>query len=115
MFREATQIRPTWLSLGEVELNPNNSENLKVWIYFQEFGWSDFGYDIAGRLGLEKLANAIDAKFDVITNLTYRNIGNFEAVDTRLFRMAVQRYALCLFGIRYDDYNYGQINLLLQR
>ena len=51
----------------------------------------------------------------VITNLTYRNIGKIEAVDTRLFRMAVHRYAQCLFGIRHDDYDYSQINILLPR
>jgi hypothetical protein len=42
-------------------------------------------------------------------------IGKFESVDTQLFRMAVQRYSQCLFGIRHDDYDYGQINILLTR
>ena len=67
------------------------------------------------NFGGETLAELFDAKFSVITNLTYRNIGKFEAVDTKLFRMAVQRYAQCLFGIRHDDYDYTQINILLPR
>ena len=67
------------------------------------------------NFGGEDLARRFDEKFSVITNLTYRNIGKIEAVDTRLFRMAVHRYAQCLFGIRHDDYDYSQINILLPR
>ena len=81
----------------------------------QEFGWIDYAFSVMSNLGGEDLAKLFDTKFSVIANLTYRNIGIFEAVDTRLFRMAVQRYAQCLFGIRHDDYDYSQINILLPR
>ena len=42
-------------------------------------------------------------------------IGKYQSVDTRLFRRAVQCYIQCLYGIRHDDYDYGNINELLPR
>lgn len=80
-----------------------------------DFGWIDYAFTVMSNFGGEDLARRFDEKFSVITNLTYRNIGKIEAVDTRLFRMAVHRYAQCLFGIRHDDYDYSQINILLPR
>ena len=93
----------------------NLSFSFLSFFLFQEFGWIDHAFTVMSNLGGETLARLFDDKFSVITNLTYRNIGQLEAVDTRLFRMAVQRYAQCLFGIRHDDYDYGQINILLTR
>jgi len=81
-----------------------------------DFGWIDYAFTVMSNFGGDILARLFDEKFSVITNLTYRNIGKIEAVqDTRLFRMAVHRYAQCLFGIRHDDYDYSQINILLPR
>jgi hypothetical protein len=40
-------------------------------------------------------------------------MGNFLSVDTSLFRRAVWIYIHSIFGIRYDDYEYAQIKLLL--
>lgn len=91
--------------------NPEESPTFRA----DEFGWIDYAFSVMSNFGGETLAELFDAKFSVITNLTYHNIGKFEAVDTRLFRMAVQRYAQCLFGIRHDDYDYTQINILLPR
>ena len=42
-------------------------------------------------------------------------IGAYTDVDTSMFRVAVMHYIQCLFGIRHDDYDYGQINELLAR
>ena len=83
--------------------------------YFQEFNWVEFAFNVLSNFGGEDLAKILDNKFSLISELTYRNIGKYEAVDTTLFRIAVQRYAQCLFGIRHDDYDYSQINILLPR
>ena len=40
-------------------------------------------------------------------------MGSHKQVDTSLFRRAVWHYIHSLFGIRYDDYDYNQIKLLL--
>lgn len=83
--------------------------------YFQEFNWANNAFNLLQMFVDDEMAKTLDDKFTVISKLTYRNIGKYESVDTSLFRMAVQRYAQCLFGIRHDDYNYSQINILLPR
>ena len=40
-------------------------------------------------------------------------MGCHKGVDTSLFRRTVWYYIHSLFGIRYDDYDYNQIKLLL--
>jgi sestrin len=40
-------------------------------------------------------------------------MGSHKHVDTSLFRRAVWHYIHSLYGIRYDDYDYNQIKLLL--
>ena len=89
--------------------------NVMYILQFQEFNWIEFAFNVLVQFGGEDLADIFDNKFSLISELTYRNIGKYEAVDTTLFRMAVQRYAQCLFGIRHDDYDYSQINILLPR
>lgn len=41
-------------------------------------------------------------------------MGTFTDVDTSLFRRAIWHYIHMLFGVRYDDYDYKQIKLLLK-
>lgn len=36
-------------------------------------------------------------------------------VDTTSFRRAIWNYIHCMYGIRHDDYNYGEVNQLLER
>ena len=57
----------------------------------------------------------LDGKYRTIKSLTYMTIGSYTDVDTTMFRVAVMHYIQCLFGIRHDDYDYGQINELLAR
>lgn len=80
-----------------------------------EFSWADHAFYTVTRFNGDDMGTVIDNKFSVITGLTYMTIGRYESVDTKLFRLAVQRYIQCLFGIRHDDYDYGQINELLPR
>jgi len=91
--------------------NPNESPTFRE----QEFNWANNAFNLLQMFVDDEMAKTLDDKFIVISKLTYRNIGKYESVDTSLFRMAVQRYAQCLFGIRHDDYNYSQINILLPR
>uniref|UniRef100_A0A8C0FWB0 Uncharacterized protein n=1 Tax=Chelonoidis abingdonii TaxID=106734 RepID=A0A8C0FWB0_CHEAB len=37
-----------------------------------------------------------------------------EDVDTTMLRRALFNYVHCMFGIRYDDYDYGEFNQLLE-
>lgn len=36
-------------------------------------------------------------------------------VDTSMFRRAIWNYIQCMFGIRHDDYDYHEVNELLDR
>lgn len=36
-------------------------------------------------------------------------------VDTSKFRRAIWNYIQCIYGIRHDDYDYGEVNQLLER
>lgn len=36
-------------------------------------------------------------------------------VDTSKFRRAIWNYIQCIYGIRHDDYDYGEVNQLLEK
>lgn len=57
----------------------------------------------------------LDEKFKTAYNLTYYTMGGRTDVDTSRFRRAIWNYIQCLLGIRHDDYDYGEINQLLEK
>lgn len=61
------------------------------------------------------VGNLLDDKFKTAYNLTYYTMGGRTDVDTSRFRRAIWNYIQCLLGIRHDDYDYGEINQLLER
>ena len=61
------------------------------------------------------VGNLLDDKFKTAQNLTYYTMGGRTDVDTSRFRRAIWNYIQCLLGIRHDDYDYGEINHLLER
>ncbi|OAF69558.1 hypothetical protein A3Q56_02663 [Intoshia linei] len=77
---------------------------------FQDFSWNKEGYSLcslypnSGRL--------LDSKFNAIKDLTYTQISN---VNNNDFYTAIMRYLQSIYGLRYDDYNYSEINILLNR
>lgn len=52
----------------------------------------------------------LDEKFRAAYNLTYFTMGGIKNVDTSKFRRAIWNYIQCIFGIRHDDYDYGEVN-----
>lgn len=42
-------------------------------------------------------------------------MGDTRDVDTTAFRRAIWNYIHCMYGIRHDDYNYAEVNQLLER
>lgn len=57
----------------------------------------------------------LDDKFRVAYNLTYKTLAGRQNVDTSKFRRAIWNYIQCIYGIRHDDYDYGEVNKLLDR
>ncbi|KAM9317346.1 sestrin-1 isoform 2-T2 [Gastrophryne carolinensis] len=78
----------------------------------QDFSWEDHGYSLVNRL-YPDVGQLLDEKFHIAYNLTYRTMAMHNGVDTSTLRRAIWNYVHCMFGIRYDDYDYGEINQLL--
>ncbi|XP_034401079.1 sestrin-2 isoform X2 [Cyclopterus lumpus] len=80
----------------------------------QDYSWEDHGFSLVNRL-LPDMGQLLDEKFQVVSNLTYHRMAMHEDVDTHTLRKALWNYIHCLYGIRYDDYDYGSVNVLLER
>ncbi|XP_042713220.1 sestrin-2 isoform X4 [Chrysemys picta bellii] len=80
----------------------------------QDYTWEDHGYSLINRL-YPDMGQLLDEKFQVVYNLTYNTIAMHSGVDTTMLRRAIWNYIHCVFGIRYDDYDYGEVNQLLER
>ncbi|XP_055490951.1 sestrin-1 isoform X2 [Leucoraja erinacea] len=80
----------------------------------QDYTWEDHGYSLVNRL-YPDVGQLLDEKFQNAYNLTYNTMAMHKNVDTSMLRRAIWNYIHCMFGIRYDDYDYGEINQLLDR
>ncbi|XP_067097409.1 sestrin-1 isoform X1 [Osmerus mordax] len=80
----------------------------------QDYSWEDHGYSLVNRL-YPDVGQLLDEKFQMAYTLTYNTMATHKDVDTSMLRRAIWNYIHCMFGIRYDDYDYGEINQLLDR
>ncbi|KAI4871835.1 hypothetical protein NFI96_016393 [Prochilodus magdalenae] len=80
----------------------------------QDYSWEDHGFSLMNRLYGE-MAQLLDEKFQVVCALTYHTMAMHTDVDTSTLRKALWNYIHCIYGIRYDDYDYGEVNQLLER
>lgn len=80
----------------------------------QDYSWEDHGFSLSGRLYME-IGMLLDDKFQIAQGLTYYKMGDKHNVDTTTFRRAIWNYIHCLFGMYHDDYDYGEINHLLEK
>ncbi|KAM8952388.1 sestrin-1 isoform 2-T2 [Pelodytes ibericus] len=78
----------------------------------QDYSWEDHGYSLVNRL-YPDMGQLLDEKFHSAYSLTYNTMAMHSDVDTSTLRRAIWNYVHCMFGIRYDDYDYGEINQLL--
>ncbi|XP_043064246.1 sestrin homolog [Drosophila ficusphila] len=89
------------------------TENINTF-RIQDYSWEDHGYSLVDRL-YNDVGTFLDAKFRAAYNLTYCTMGGIKNVDTSKFRRAIWNYIQCIYGIRHDDYDYGEVNQLLVR
>lgn len=80
----------------------------------QDYSWEDHGFSLVNRL-LPDMGQLLEEKFQVVYGLTYHRMAMHEGVDTQTLRKALWNYIQCVYGIRYDDYDYGEVNVLLER
>lgn len=76
---------------------PNVASTFRV----HEFSWEDQGFSLSNRLFTD-LGTILDDKFNAALS------------DVDAFRRSVWDYVQCLFGIRHDDYDYSEMNALLE-
>ncbi|XP_075120519.1 sestrin-2-like isoform X1 [Leptodactylus fuscus] len=101
--RRGEQAPPTFRAHGFLETHK-----------LKDYTWEDHGYSLLHRLYPE-VGQLLDEKFQVAYNLTYHTIASHHEVDTFKLRRAIWNYIQCIYGIRYDDYDYGEVNQLLER
>nr|XP_029725731.1 sestrin homolog isoform X3 [Aedes albopictus] len=90
------------------------AENIPQTFRIQDYSWDDHGFSLINRL-YNDVGFYLDDKFRLAYNLTYYTIAGRTNVDTSKFRRAIWNYIQCMYGIRYDDYDYGEVNQLLDR
>lgn len=90
------------------------AENIPNTFRIQDYSWDDHGYSLVNGL-YNDVGTLLDQKFRAAYNLTYFTMGGIKNVDTSKFRRAIWNYIQCIYGIRHDDYDYGEVNQLLDR
>lgn len=89
-------------------------ENVPTTFRVQDYSWEDHGLSLVSQL-YNDVGYLLDDKFRTAFNLTYYTIAGRQNVDTSKFRRAIWNYIQCIYGIRHDDYDYGEVNQLLDR
>ncbi|EDV36681.1 uncharacterized protein Dana_GF13078, isoform A [Drosophila ananassae] len=89
------------------------TENINTF-RIQDYSWEDHGFSLVDGL-YNDVGTFLDEKFRAAYNLTYCTMGGIKNVDTSKFRRAIWNYIQCIYGIRHDDYDYGEVNQLLVR
>ncbi|XP_028314575.1 sestrin-3 [Gouania willdenowi] len=72
----------------------------------QDYSWEDHGFSLVNRL-YSDIGHLLDDRFRSVTSLP--------SLLSPDLKRAVWNYIHCVLGIRYDDYDYGEVNHLLER
>ncbi|XP_054648572.1 sestrin-3 isoform X4 [Dunckerocampus dactyliophorus] len=72
----------------------------------QDYSWEDHGFSLVNRL-YSDIGHLLDDRFRSVTALSLQHSPDL--------KRAIWNYIHCVLGIRYDDYDYGEVNQLLER
>uniref|UniRef100_A0A8C2XJX2 Sestrin 4 n=1 Tax=Cyclopterus lumpus TaxID=8103 RepID=A0A8C2XJX2_CYCLU len=72
----------------------------------QDYSWEDHGFSLVNRL-YSDIGHLLDDRFRSVTTLP--------SMHSPDLKRAIWNYIHCVLGIRYDDYDYGEVNRLLER
>uniref|UniRef100_A0A3P8X990 Uncharacterized protein n=1 Tax=Esox lucius TaxID=8010 RepID=A0A3P8X990_ESOLU len=72
--------------------------------WVQDYSWDDHGFSLVNRL-YSDIGHKLDERF--------RRVMDLPSTHSPDLKRAIWNYIHCMLGIRYDDYNYGEINKLL--
>ncbi|XP_054721730.1 sestrin homolog [Uloborus diversus] len=82
--------------------------------FIQDCSWDGHAYSLLNRF-YSDVGTILDVKFKVAYDLTYYTMGHKENVDTTIFRRAVWNYVHRMYSIIHDDYNYSEMENLLEK
>ncbi|RVE67369.1 hypothetical protein OJAV_G00102420 [Oryzias javanicus] len=71
----------------------------------QDYSWEDHGFSLVNRL-YSDIGHLLDDRF--------RSVATLPSLHSPDLKRAVWNYIHCVLGIRYDDYDYGEVNQLLE-
>lgn len=91
------------------DFSRRGAENVPSTFRVQDYSWDDHGFSLVNRL-YNDVGDLLDVKFRAAYNLTYFTMADKTNVDTSKFRRAIWNYIQCIYGIRHDDYDYGEVN-----
>ncbi|KAG7484207.1 hypothetical protein MATL_G00046840 [Megalops atlanticus] len=72
----------------------------------QDYSWEVHGFSLVNRL-YSDIGHLLDERF--------RKVASLPSPREPDLKRAIWNYIHCMFGIRYDDYDYGEVNQLLER
>ncbi|XP_057206083.1 sestrin-3 [Triplophysa rosa] len=72
----------------------------------QDYSWEDHGFSLVNRL-YSDIGHLLDERF--------RNVASLPFPHSPDLKRAIWNYIHCIYGIRYDDYDYGEVNRLMER
>ncbi|XP_071395536.1 sestrin-3 isoform X3 [Centroberyx affinis] len=79
---------------------------IDVVLILQDYSWEDHGFSLVNRL-YSDIGHLLDDRFRSVTTLPSSHSADL--------KRAIWNYIHCVLGIRYDDYDYGEVNQLLER
>ncbi|KAM8800058.1 sestrin-3-like [Eudromia elegans] len=80
----------------------------------QDYSWEDHGFSLVNRL-YSDIGHLLDEKFRRVGGLQSSAMAKRQGCEPSVFKRGIWNYIHCMFGIRYDDYDYAEVNHLLER
>uniref|UniRef100_A0A7M4E605 Sestrin-3-like n=1 Tax=Crocodylus porosus TaxID=8502 RepID=A0A7M4E605_CROPO len=80
----------------------------------QDYSWEDHGFSLVNRL-YSDIGHLLDEKFRTVDGLRGSVVAKRQGCEPSAFKRGIWNYIHCMFGIRYDDYDYAEVNQLLER
>ncbi|XP_062380607.1 sestrin-3 [Sardina pilchardus] len=90
---------------GYQEFARKDEEHLQV-LRVQDYSWEDHGFSLVNRL-YSDIGHLLDDRF--------RSVAALPSPHGPDLQRAIWNYIHCIYGIRYDDYDYGEVNQLLEK
>ncbi|KAG2467536.1 SESN3 protein, partial [Polypterus senegalus] len=90
---------------------PRRDEDHSQVFRVQDYSWEVHGFSLVNRL-YSDVGHLLDDRFRTVTSVQNGLLTKGQGSD---FKRAIWNYIHYMFGIRYDDYDYSEVNRLLER